>query len=115
MKTLNYVMSPLAALMLIATGGFSISATADMDVIAVLATQTRMAQSDELFELDADIQKLTLDFTTNIKFELSERLADEFESAKRSSLLASDFSEQILDSLDKRLPDEVSNLISAVN
>ncbi len=115
MKTLNHVLCPLAALSLIATGVFSTSATADMDVVAVLATQSRLANDAEVFEVGADKLQLTVDYTLHLNDQLSERLADEFESAKQSALLASEFSEQILDSLDERLPDEVNNLITSVN
>jgi hypothetical protein len=115
MKTSKHTFYPLAAVSLIATGVFSASATADIDVVAVLATQSRLANDAVLFELGADKQLLFVEYTKRMNEQLSARLVEEYESAKQSALLASDFSKQILDALDERLPDEVSNLISSVN
>ena len=115
MKLINHTFYPLAALSMIATGVFSTPAAADLEVVAVLATQTRLTDNVAVFELDADKQVLHGAFISELATDLGDRLAAEFESAQRSAALASDFSEQILDALDERLPGEVGNLIAAAD
>lgn len=115
MTSFNRTLYPLAALSLIATGVFSTPVTADMEVVAVMATQTRLNNITEVFELGADKQELTKEFSSQLNNQLGDRLADEFDSSKRSAFLASEFSAEILDALDKRLPNEVDNLISAAD
>lgn len=115
MKTMKLNFALFAAFSVIATGLISTPAAADLEVVAVMAMQPRVSVSEDVFLMNAEKETLAEDFAAAMKPELNDRLADEFETARRSAKLASDFSEQILDALDERLPGEVDNLIAAVN
>lgn len=113
MNLLKRTLYPLAAICLIATGVTSTPARADMDVVAVMATQTRLS-NDAVFDRDIDRQWLVNEFKLELTDQLADRLVAEFDSTRRSNLLADDFAKQIIESLDERLPEEVSNLISSL-
>ena len=111
----NRTFTLLAALVVVSTGLISTPAAADLEVVAVMALHTRLTDNVAAFELNADKQAIASDFSLQLTQTLTDRLADEFESAQRSAELASVFSEQILDALDERLPIEVGNLIAVAN
>ena len=112
--TLNkHTLTLLAALGVVSTGLITTPAAADLEVVAVMALHTRLTDNVAAFELHSDKQAIAGNFSFELTQTLTDRLADEFESAKRSAELASEFSEQILDALDERLPSEVGNLKAA--
>ncbi len=105
----------LIALGVVSTGLISTPAAADLEVVAVMALHTRLTDDVAVFELNADKQAIASGFSFELTQTLNDRLAAEFETAQRSAELASAFSEQILDALDERLPNEVGDLIAEAN